>query len=314
MSVSSNYSMKVAIIGRTEVLYDAAVLLENDGHEITSILTAKEAPEYSRTANDFKALAEEFKIPFAQGAKIIDHMEFLDSSGAEIGVSVNYPGIIPQSIIDLFPLGILNAHGGDLPRYRGNACQAWAILNGENRIGLCVHKMIGGELDSGNIIARDYLNIDQNTKVTKCWEWIAERAPPLFLQAVDQLERDPQYVLECQSKETAKALRCYPRRPEDGRINWDQSALQILRLINASNKPYDGAFCEYAGGKMIIWDAEMFPEIEPFCALPGQVMRLEESHADVATLEGVLRIKVVQFGDQTGAPIKWIKSIRSRLQ
>ena len=37
-----------------------------------------------------------------------------------------------QSTIDLFPLGIL-IHGGDLPKYRGNACQAWAIINGEEK-------------------------------------------------------------------------------------------------------------------------------------------------------------------------------------
>ena len=306
--------MKVAIIGRTEVLYDAVVLLKNNGHEIRSILTAKEAPEYSRTANDFKGLAEELNVPFAQGAKIIDHMEFLDSSGAEIGVSVNYPSIIPQSLIDLFPLGILNAHGGDLPRYRGNACQAWAILNGENRIGLCVHKMIGGELDSGDIISRDYMEIDQNTKVTQCWEWLGQRTPRLFLEAINKLGDDPEYIMERQSIDPAKGLRCYPRRPEDGRIDWSQSAEQILRLINASNKPFGGAFCEFENEKMIIWDAEIFSEIEPFCAIPGQVLYLEESHADVATSDGVLRIKVVHFGDQTGAPIKWIKSIRSRLQ
>ena len=267
--------MKVAIIGRTEVLYDAVVLLKNNGHEIRSILTAKEAPEYSRTANDFKALAEELNVPFAQGVKIIDHVEFLESSGAEIGVSVNYPSIIPQSLIDLFPLGILNAHGGDLPRYRGNACQAWAILNGENRIGLCVHKMIGGELDSGDIIARDYMEIDQNTKVTQCWEWLGQRTPRLFLEAINKLGDDPEYIMERQSIDPAKGLRCYPRRPEDGRIDWSQSAEQILRLINASNKPFGGAFCEFENEKMIIWDAEIFSEIEPFCAIPGQVCTLK---------------------------------------
>ena len=58
-----------------------------------------------------------------------------------------------------------NAHGGDLPRYRGNACQAWAIINGENKIGLCIHKMIGGELDISDIIARDFLKIDLGTKL-----------------------------------------------------------------------------------------------------------------------------------------------------
>ena len=72
---------------------------------------------------------------------------------------------IPNKIINYFNYGILNAHGGDLPRYRGNACQAWAILNGENKIGLCIHKMVGGELDSGDIISRDYLDIGENTKI-----------------------------------------------------------------------------------------------------------------------------------------------------
>ena len=38
-----------------------------------------------------------------------------------------------NKVISIFTLGILNAHGGDLPRYRGNACQAWAIINGEEK-------------------------------------------------------------------------------------------------------------------------------------------------------------------------------------
>ena len=79
-------------------------------------------------------------------------------------------------------MGILNAHGGDLPRYRGNACQAWAILNGEEKIGLCIHKMIGGELDSGNIIAKEFLKIDINTKVTQVWGWMSTSIPKLFLK------------------------------------------------------------------------------------------------------------------------------------
>ena len=121
--------MKIAIIGRTEVLYDTIGLLLEGGHTITCIITNKEAPEYTKTSADYES------------------------------------------------------HGGDLPRYRGNACQAWAILNGEDRIGLCIHRMIGDELDSGDIIARDYFSIDQTTKVTKAWEWLHKKIPELFLEA-----------------------------------------------------------------------------------------------------------------------------------
>ena len=151
----------------------------------------------------------------------------------------------------------MNAHGGDLPRYRGNACQAWAILNGEERIGLCIHKMIGGELDSGDIIARDYLPIDHRTKVTEAWKWLEIRVPELMLQAVDRLSKNSGFILERQSRDLKDALRCYPRRPEDGRIDWSKSAMDVLRLINACNKPYAGAFCYSEGEKIIIWDAQL---------------------------------------------------------
>ena len=123
--------MKIAIIGRTEILYDTAIYLKEAGHDICCIITAKEAPEYTRTVEDFRRLAKLYNIPFASGSKIIKNIDLLRDSDAEIGVSINYTGLIPQSVIDIFPLGLLNSHGGDLPRYRGNACQAWAIINAE---------------------------------------------------------------------------------------------------------------------------------------------------------------------------------------
>ena len=92
-----------------------------------------------------------------------------------MGISFNYRNITTQEVIDLFPLGILNGHGGDLPRYRGNACQAWAIINGEKRIRLCVHKMVGGELDSDDIIARDYYPLGLNSRVRQVLEWIERK-------------------------------------------------------------------------------------------------------------------------------------------
>jgi methionyl-tRNA formyltransferase len=306
-------TIKIAIIGRTEILYDTALALRQAGFKVVCILTAKEAPEYERTAADFKALAQNWSIPFEQGPRITDHVKFLRTSRADIGVSINYTGVIPQSVIDIFPLGILNAHGGDLPRYRGNACQAWAILNGESRIGLCIHRMIGGELDSGDIVARDYLPIYETTKVTVAWRWMVERSPALMLKAVQDLSKDPNYVLERQSRDPKDALRCYPRRPEDGRIDWRRPALEVLRLINASNKPYAGAFCDFEGRQLIIWDAELVKDDEVFCAVPGQVTELGENDVEVACGVGKIRIKAAEIEGRSDVPRAWIGSIRKRL-
>jgi UDP-4-amino-4-deoxy-L-arabinose formyltransferase/UDP-glucuronic acid dehydrogenase (UDP-4-keto-hexauronic acid decarboxylating) len=305
--------MKVAIIGRTEILYETIELLRSKNHEVVCILTAKEAPEYERTALDFKELAQNLKIPFALGSKISDFHEFLKAVNADISISINYSGIIPQSVINLFPLGILNAHGGDLPRYRGNACQAWAILNGEERVGLCIHKMIGGELDSGDIITREYLPIDSQTKVTRIMEWMAARIPSLMLESLELLSGNSSYFIERQSQNPKDALRCYPRRPEDGRIQWSNLSVDILRLINASNRPYAGAFCQYEEKKIIIWDAELVEDQELFCAIPGQVTKIGDGFFEIACGSGKLRILSIEYRDQTIKPSDLIRSIRKRL-
>jgi UDP-4-amino-4-deoxy-L-arabinose formyltransferase/UDP-glucuronic acid dehydrogenase (UDP-4-keto-hexauronic acid decarboxylating) len=305
--------MRIAIIGRSETLYNIALSLLEKDHEIVFILTAKEAPEYLRNIEDFRKLADKYRIPFEQGSQIVEYADFLRNAHADIGVSMNYPGILPQSVIDLFPLGVLNVHGGDLPRYRGNACQAWAIINGEESIGLCVHKMIGGELDSGDILARDYINIDYNTKVTQVLEWIAVCAPKLIHEALQKLKGNPDYVLEKQSKNLNDTLRCYPRKPEDGRIDWSQPAIDVIRLINASNKPYAGAFCEFEGEKLIIWDAELLDDGEVFCAVPGQVARIGDGFIEVACKDAKIVISTCEKNGAVCNISTFIKSIRKRL-
>jgi UDP-4-amino-4-deoxy-L-arabinose formyltransferase/UDP-glucuronic acid dehydrogenase (UDP-4-keto-hexauronic acid decarboxylating) len=305
--------MRIAIIGRSETLYNIALSLLEKDHEIVFILTAKEAPEYLRNIEDFRKLADKYRIPFEQGSQIVEYADFLRNAHADIGVSMNYPGILPQSVIDLFPLGVLNVHGGDLPRYRGNACQAWAIINGEESIGLCVHKMIGGELDSGDILARDYINIDHNTKVTQVLEWIAVCAPKLIHEALQKLKGNPDYVLEKQSKNLNDTLRCYPRKPEDGRIDWSQPAIDVIRLINASNKPYAGAFCEFEGEKLIIWDAELLDDGEVFCAVPGQVARIGDGFIEVACKDAKIVISTCEKNGAVCNISTFIKSIRKRL-
>ena len=304
--------MKIAIIGRSEILFDSALMLLDSGHQITCFVTAKEAPEYTRTAKDFRELAETRDIPFAEGPCISDHLAFLESNPADIAVSINYTGVIPDFITDLYPLGILNAHGGDLPRYRGNACQAWAILNGEERIGLCIHKMIGGELDNGDIIEREYYPTDINTKVGEVWQWMNSRIPHMFLSAAKKLNQDPSYVLESQSKDPKDALRCYPRKPEDGQIDWSKSAEDILRLINASGPPYSGSFSYLDGKKVYILDAEIVDDGEIFFAIPGQVTSFfsEKGKVVIACGEGKLCLKNILY--ESGNTKLLIKSTRQR--
>ena len=56
--------MKIAIIGRTQLLYETALKLHDAGHEIRCVITAKASPEYTRNEKDFQHLAEKMGAPF----------------------------------------------------------------------------------------------------------------------------------------------------------------------------------------------------------------------------------------------------------
>ena len=64
--------------------------------------------------------------------------------------------------------------------------------------------MIGGELDSGDIISRDYYPINLSTKITQVWDWISITVPKLFYEALKNLEKDPNFLIEKQSKNNKK--------------------------------------------------------------------------------------------------------------
>jgi methionyl-tRNA formyltransferase len=306
--------MNIAIIGRTEILYECIKLFEKTEYKILLIITSKEAPEYTIGSEEFKKKAKELSAEFIHTANIFNAIPIIEAlPQLDLGISLNYSGIIPEEVISKFRIGILNAHGGDLPRYKGNACQAWAIINGEDKIGLCIHKMIGGELDNGNIILKDYFDLDINTTITQVYDWFESIIPSLFLKAAKILEIDPNYCLEVQSKSPSDSLRCYPRRIEDGLIDWRLDAKSILRLINATTFPYEGAIATFEGVKVNIMSAELYLDDEVYCAVAGQVsLIIKGTGVVVITGNGKILIKTVKVEDKIMPCDVLIKSSRSR--
>ena len=288
--------MKFAALGRTVWLYKTIEELVQRGHQAVLICTSPSAPEYSLGHNDFKSLALKLSCPFFCDANLNQpHVrELLNSCQADIGVSVNWLSIIPPKILDLFPLGLLNAHAGELPRYRGNAAPNWAIINGESRVVLTIHQM-SEKLDAGPVVLTRSFPLDENTYLQDVYNFMQASIPVMFAESLDGLQSG-NLKPSPQSDDPALSLRCFPRRPEDGLIDWSRPAKHIHRLIRASSEPLGGAFSFFNQQKLIVWRAR--PDILPYpwLGVPGQValVNKKSQEATVLTGEGVLVLEEVE--------------------
>lgn len=311
--------MRVAILGRTKMLYDTMEMLKNAGHEIVIVGTCTAAAEYKIDENDFEKRAKEFQVPFFNNANLTLPyiVELIEKSKPDIAISVNWITIIRKQTIELFPYGILNGHAGDLPRYRGNACPNWAIINGEEKIGLSVHFMEPGCLDSGDIVVKEFVNIQKDTTVGEIYEQMDILFPKMFIQAVDKIEQTGKAVGVPQSKRREDVLRCYPRMPSDGCIDWDKEGVEIDRLIRASGYPFQGAYTFLNGREKIYIQAAGISEYEfPSAAICGQIVfrDCKKDCVGVAAKDGVIMIYKLcdEYHKQCKVTEK-IRSMRDRL-
>lgn len=309
--------MKIAILGRSSHLLNTARLLHNQGHSIVIVGTADAEDYYSAKVDDFKAFAEVIGAVFFKDKNLNseNRVRQLIQSEAEVGVSTNWPIILGEKCCSALTFGILNGHTGDLPRYRGNACPNWAILNGEEKIGLCVHVMEPNQLDSGAVLARTHFQNTNETYIGDVYKWIDEKLPELFSKAINGLSNGS-ITPKPQNSNPDLALRCYPRRPEDGRIDWKDSSENIHRLIRASSRPLSGAYTTLEGvTRITIWRAEKFNHPGEYSAAPGQILYQHEDDPLIACGSGVIKLTGISLeGTEEGLAKKKIcSSFRRRL-
>lgn len=300
-------------IGRSRYLFDTINYLVNNGLTCIAIITGERNDEYNVSVDDFSELASKIKAQFFNISNLErdEIIELIKSNKVKIAISVNWKFQINESFINLFELGILNLHLGNLPDYKGNATVNWSIVNGENHIYANIHKMVK-EIDEGDIIARRKIEINNKTYVGDVLDESLKVAPQLFYKSISKLMENSSYFLE---KGNANGLRCFPRLPQDGEIDWNQSADNISKLIRASSKPYPGAFTFFNGKKIIIWKAKVAKWDNPFLAINGHIIRLDkiEKSIYVSCKDGVLKLTDIEIDGERKLPTDIFKSVRLRL-
>lgn len=144
--------------GTPSVASETLRILLSHGYTPALVVTAADRPQgrgLALTPSPVKLLALEKGIPILTPEQINEKtLTEIQRLGAAYALVVAYGKILPQSLIDLFPLGVLNVHYSLLPAHRGASPVEAALLNNDSTTGVTIQKMVF-ELDAGDILAAE---------------------------------------------------------------------------------------------------------------------------------------------------------------
>jgi methionyl-tRNA formyltransferase len=196
--------------------------------------------------------------------------------------------ILHQPVLALPSHGCLNIHASLLPRYRGAAPIAAAILGGETVTGVTIMRMDEG-LDTGPILAQAECPIAPDDTTATLTTKSANLGAELLVETLSgwlggQIQAWPQ--------DDSLATYCNPLQKADGYLDWTQHAVHLDRLVRACD-PWPGAFTTWRGQRLKVLRARARPAWQGH-ARPGQVIELDGG-IGVATGQGALQLVEVQL-------------------
>jgi methionyl-tRNA formyltransferase len=200
-----------------------------------------------------------------------------------------YGQIIPVALLDGPPQGGINVHGSVLPRWRGAAPAAAAILAGDSRTGVSIMRMDAG-LDTGPVYATRETAIGATDTTPSLTERLANLGAGLLIEVLTSLEDGSATAMPQDESLATHAPRL---RREDGIVEWDAiSAIDLDRRVRAL-QPWPGVTAPLAGQPVRI--VEGTPSEAAGAAEPaGTVVAVQGEAADVVTAAGVYRLVLVQ--------------------
>lgn len=233
-----------------------------------------------------KVMAERAGVPVLQPEKLRvgDWPQILRDMKADVGAVVAFGQILPKAVLEAPGLGCINLHASLLPRFRGAAPIAWAIVRGERETGLTTFLMDAG-MDTGQILLQEPLSIGPGETTGELAGRMARLGAPLLRRTLE-MWADGQIIPRPQNHEAATYA---PRlKKEDGVIRWEAPARDVVNLVRGMN-PWPGGQTRWTGGQLLIWRAAAFAEDAD--ALPGTLVPLPgEEGLGVAAGEGIVRI------------------------
>ena len=218
----------------------------------------------------------------------------------DLMIVVGWYHMIPRSLRKLAPT--VGLHASLLPDYSGGAPLVWAIINGEKRTGITLFQF-ACSVDDGPIFSQASTEILLNDTIATLYERIEELGVRLLEEQLPLITSGKAVLLP----QNENKRRVFPqRKPEEGRIDWNQPAPKIYDFIRAQTHPYPGAFTTHKGKTLHIWESEL---INPRLRLEKPLGFVYRSFANQIVVncgtDTMLRLKTMEVDSKDISAEEW---------
>ena len=247
--------MNLVFLGTPSFAVPTLERIVSDRHRLLGVFTQPDRPKGrggQLAASAVKETALRLGLPVFQPERVRrpEAVEQLRAMHPDAMVVVGYGQIIPQSIIDIPRLGIINVHASLLPRYRGAAPIQWAIAAGETRTGVTTMRIDAG-LDTGDILLKWETDIGPEENAVELSERLARAGAGLLAETLAGLEAGD---IQPEPQDNSQATLAPILKKEDGAIDWNWPASKIVNRARGF-LPWPGAYSYFRGQVFHLWKA-----------------------------------------------------------
>ena len=242
-----NAVMKIIYLGSDSI--GAACLTELAGgrHEVLAVVTQPDRPAgrgRKLQATPIKCLAQQlhlevYAVEDVNAASVLEDIARLEP---DLLVTFAFNQKLGKELLRVAPRGAVNVHPSLLPKYRGAAPVARAILNGESQTGISIVRMVE-ELDAGDIFAQERYEIEPHQTTGSLEEYLGRQAGPLLAKVLDEIEKGSAKACP---QDHSQASRAPKIKKDEALLDFSRSASELVNYIRAFT-PWPGAFAFFHG-------------------------------------------------------------------
>ena len=294
--------MRVVFMGTPDIAATCLKKILETGHDVVAVYTQPDRPKNRGMKLAFSpvkevAVAQEIPVFQPENFREEETVEQLRALQPDVVAVVAYGRILPQSVLDIPPMGCINIHASLLPAYRGSAPYQWAVLDGLTETGVTAMYLCR-EMDAGDMIDTAKTPIGENETAGELLDRLAVLGADLLGKTLCAIrEGTAQRTPQDHSKATYAPMLDKTMCP----IDFTKTAQQIHDHVRGMN-PWPVATMEHKGKRFKVYETAVLAEKTE--KIPGTVIELTKKGLKMACGQGVIEIRVLQAegGKRMAAP------------